>query len=832
MRGAKIVAVLVTTGLLPGCATIEPWGQVAPAGTFPLRAEASIASQTPTGPPADAASCARAALRDAMLGLGDLALPRRKQIRLPEHPPLQLFPRLVSPAFAERCGGAWYVPWILEDDGVATGRRERFAERPTRVRFDGRLTSFWLEPAAEGQGIAIAPTDVWSESDIEFVFERSQLVVHPDRDLRAYVLRIGSEDLPGGYYWLRAVPRFAPRTDANPFEAALRTGDLAALRGYLDEGADEWTTLVDDVSRVFQCARRPLRKALRLSYDTCNHPMKHFWPRLSDVVAAAASGDEQDVVAALEALYFRDLSPAGVLLDDGVDEAPFMFAVTGDVQDSKSARRLRRVFEMIENKEDPFRRPLENAGIDAISFVLLAGDLADGEAGSAIMSMVTNMLGLAPPLSVYSEEYPRLAGAIRGFERPFVAVPGNHDGFVGYGGVVNLAIAPFPLGVRRMLDRVVGDMPILFRPPSPAPFRNEPRYDGLVEWEYALGATSYAFRFRGHGFFGLNSYGLRPEERSTTGGASLNWGGGVGHRDLDWLDRSLTQLGRRSASEPKGHQFLFMHHDPRGYTPKERGSGQFGLYDEIDVLGSLWTGGYLGLLQSPWWDTWLPGVTPLMHHGTRLVNGSVLIRLQEEWMRRSITPWGFEPVGEWYGAEGLVSLIDHHMRAGDCRACGIDALFFGHNNVTDPELHWANDEGQIAWETAGRRWTPDEFRWTKKPFLHLLPFRSSAPPKWLREFRAVGDGRDVRLDDVADSEEGGVHLVTVHPDRAPEIQHVKLPAWEPGPLHTRFSIGPVRADIVFDWPPALRLKIGADPSLGEIGFGALPDESEEQGPRP
>ena len=94
----------------------------------------------------DLASCAREALEHTVTSIADLAIPAREQMRLPATPPLQTFPRLVTPAMlAARtdCGDAWLLPVLFQVDA------ERL--RPDAGARPEQALRFWLEPAAGGE---------------------------------------------------------------------------------------------------------------------------------------------------------------------------------------------------------------------------------------------------------------------------------------------------------------------------------------------------------------------------------------------------------------------------------------------------------------------------------------------------------------------------------------------------------------------------------------------------------------------------------------------------------------------------------------------------------
>lgn len=291
-----------------------------------------------------------------------------------------------------------------------------------------------------------------------------------------------------------------------------------------------------------------------------------------------------------------------------------------------------------------------------VDFVLFAGDLADAAAGSAKDELVMNVLGVLPVISPYGHggggEMLTLRSHLARFRKPFFAVPGNHDGYAGFGGILNV---PFDeLG--ELTQAGVGLLsPRLGRSwgngikslndfiPSLVGWRlltRHPRWDGLVEYQNLLGSLNLGFRFRGHSFVGLNSYDLEPKERASVGGVVLYYGGGLQDGTVAWVEDMLN----RFAPEDDRQQILFMHHDPRAATPGKASYRQQnqGRYDAIDTPVSYLTFGHLGLGNSPQTGLYLPLLSYL---GTELVHlfdlswGADVGGSHQVWMRKP--DWAF-----------------------------------------------------------------------------------------------------------------------------------------------------------------------------------------------
>jgi hypothetical protein len=470
-----------------------------------------------------------------------------------------------------------------------------------------------------------------------------------------------------------------------------------------------------------------------------------------------------------------------------------------------------------------------SVSVPDVDFVLFAGDLADGAAGSARDQLVLNVLGVLPPTSPYGpdggNEMPEIRDQLAHFQKPFFAVPGNHDGYAGYGGILNIvfdelgfvAEETFGLFGAPRLGRSVGNF--IKKPNDFIPtlvglrmLNRHPRYDGLGQYQNYLGPLNLAFEFRGHSFVGLNSYDLKPAERAAVGGVVLHWGGGLQDRSIDWMDDML----KRFAPESKQHeQFIFMHHDPRGAVPTKSGYAeqQFGLYDAIDTPISQLTLGHAGLGNSPRTGLYIPVVSffgTFLWRGISIGIGDDAGTFQQAWMRKPDWGWSVIPETRWprffdhegYNAKGLIEIINCNLsgrtipgpprtslrNAGPCEdpPTGVSQILFAHDNVP-VESEWAdrNERGAVFREpTRGQLWRPGwHANWLPYHFMGLLgsKFRNGSPPEWAQHMRLdpeQGNAQVLRMDDIGDhGNYHGFHVITLYQDedREPETQWFALP---------------------------------------------------------
>jgi hypothetical protein len=108
--------------------------------------------------------------------------------------------------------------------------------------------------------------------------------------------------------------------------------------------------------------------------------------------------------------------------------------------------------------------------------------------------LLMNAVGLWPPRSPYKDEFPDLAKHLADFEKPFVGVPGNHDGYVGYGGILNVLVPwlidlpNFSTGshCNRFVDRANDYIPVLVKLPFPVPMSFAPGFSWTLDCERVL----------------------------------------------------------------------------------------------------------------------------------------------------------------------------------------------------------------------------------------------------------------------------------------------------------------------------------------------------------
>lgn len=177
----------------------------------------------------------------------------------------------------------------------------------------------------------------------------------------------------------------------------------------------------------------------------------------------------------------------------------------------------------------------EAAGTDPPEFMIVAGDLVDGNLGSS--SGFWDKLFGGGLDGNYPRDYAQLWLRLLTLKVPAHLVPGNHDG-IHFGN-----------------------------------YRERPVADGLLFFESTFGPPYHAFE-RGNFLFAcMNSYDLPRWYRSAYKTSSstlfefsnklnvLNWGGGLQLYQQGWI--------RRVLEESKKTPLLFLHHDPRGSYPAE-----------------------------------------------------------------------------------------------------------------------------------------------------------------------------------------------------------------------------------------------------------------------
>lgn len=759
-----------------------------------------------------------------------------KQVHLPEHSlPLQLYPRLTHPHIAE-CVSVptatgderqpsrvehWVFPYILDLNALALRDPTRLgafidrfskgaswnslgvntSEEAERIR---DTFSFWLEP----QGQYADNNRCWIHLNEHIMSVDPFLVSTPSGD---YDLTLPDTsaiglmiDLPvdagrPGLFGVRLLPRLGP-PDTSGQPAWMELDGI--LTRWVAEGPPlhirPCHRLVQFADRLHRIEReslwqfnyfRPLLLQIRTGIDEALRSLAQ-----SDLTSARRHA--RRALKGVRRLIGPEHSYAPIFLDEPHDVGgagtDFTFIVAGDLQYHDDLTAVLRFLACVDSSLRPegytFDIPVAlQTRIDDAKFVLVAGDLADGAAGSAVFIATLNALGLFPPTSPYAslDEFTKLGPSFRRFSKPIFAVPGNHDGMVGYGGLLNNPLD----GLSELLNEFRGIVPLemlgrflygvnscipngiklhypntWLMPPrhieygeTITPTQRDgmlswcfaPRYDGLVEWRVLMGPLNVAFRYRDYTFIGLNSYNLTQPDRAGVGAMVFNWGGGVQGRDIAWLETMRDFL--KQDGEGRG-SFLFMHHDPRGLSTHSSTGSENAIVDGREERLSRFhatdsnlgyaTFGWVGLSYSPATGLFIPLLTPaasyFIHH---LASAG---HFQQEWMRG-------------YGADELLECIN---------GAELQGLFFGHNNVALTG-HWSVAETEEIIEGPRRSvgaWLGDNL-WKRVAAQRLV------------DLRAQHDAPAVRLDDIGDqfsSADQGFHVITVRGSGSLEIDYVRL----------------------------------------------------------
>jgi hypothetical protein len=769
----------------------------------------------------------RTAIETTILALSNDSDEFQSQVLGRRWAPLQRFPRLTFPAVVEPTaeGGRkrWVIPMLLDlgPDGWIPGRDEE----PLRSRYTRSLRdlAFWIRPFVDDVAKRDAAWRPVEESQITTLFD-----VRPDLgredagrgpsplerpDIVAIALRVDWEDdLQDRYHRVRIFPKLKhPGLKTSPA--------LSDVRGKIEDGA--WPYVPEALRKASQAhPQEDLLPDVRKLIDVPTAGFKRFREQMSllnDCLDETAAGkrtidgcftdflyeapDRETVYQdtwrqwvprclagqpAPQPDWLYDADPAPVWLDGGTE--PASFVVVGDLQSHPSLANpehlssppneelVARFFDVLRQPAEPDDPP-DLASARAATFVLVAGDLGDGAASSfGNVPFVLNALGLSSPSSPYSvgtlcqkPEYPFLHQLLRKLDKPVFAVPGNHDGFAGYPGVLN-QIARIACAVPLVASPIAPSsapyastqceywannwLPILFKIKLPdqilPTFLQRPRYDGLVEWRRYFGPLDVAFNYRGHGFVGLNSYDLYASERAAVGSNAINWGGGVQTHDVKWLSQMLPLLRRNEGGTPATcssdtDQVLFMHHDPRASVPVRDAFGtridRYGEYDTVDSPLSYLTLGHAGFGHSPAFDFVVPVVTPLssivLRYTDNWINGREN-RFQEEWMLRwqGVRLWPIrkgDDVIEPYNAGPLIETINDNLGCRRTRAPsgGLSHVFFAHDD--EPlDGEWLQGEKRILFPPpTGSCWEGTRFKpWCRHALSFLFKLRTDEPDEW------------------------------------------------------------------------------------------------------
>jgi hypothetical protein len=810
------------------------------------------------------AARARALLVDAVATLGNERTAGLRQFADLVEFPIQRLPRLTTPFIGDpeslEGGGhpsAWFVPLVLDREQLGDVSEEHLT---------GEL-AFWLVP--HGADLAQAAWQPITGCAVREPGESGGLVTlaaGPRQQLLGLVFELPARSagadagIAPGFYDLKVLPVLntlrevrAATPALSAFARALRVGDWPAAQravAAIEPGDLPNPAASDDLRRI-AAAIEPSPSP----WSVIEHPVPNFEDDLRSVREAIAK-----LVGKLEtgpgtAVELRLLQLAGalrMLLESPRSLAPVALADPSEARERCGGRACVRIavggdFQYHGDSAGVLRflgaldpsllpGPAGSPGVSSpvavptaaqdVDFVLFAGDLADAEAGSAQETLLLNLLGVLPVTTPYGHggagEMLTLRNHLARFGKPFFGVPGNHDGYAGFGGILNVPIDE--LG--ELTRTVVGSAsPRLGRSwgngikslndfiPSLIAWRlltRHPRWDGLVEFQNILGSLNLAFKYRGHSFIGLNSYDLTPKERASVGGVVLYYGGGLQDESVEWVEDMVNRL----APDPGKQQILFMHHDPRAATPDKINYRQenYGRYDAVDTPISLLTFGHLGLGNSPRTGLYFPLVSFLAIETVHLIDvgwGAETGGSHQVWMRKP--DWGLSAAPDLafprfydrssYNAQGLIEVINCNL-AGRSRSwrpssdegrCadpqgGISQILFAHDN-TPLDSEWADprERGAVfrqpldsqVWREPG--W---ENSWNSQLASSLVggKTRSGSPPAWAQTMRIApdeGNADVLRMDDVADSVSisnfHGFHVITLYEDGDRDIEWVPLP---------------------------------------------------------
>jgi hypothetical protein len=493
-----------------------------------------------------------------------------------------------------------------------------------------------------------------------------------------------------------------------------------------------------------------------------------------------------------------DPSPAPVFLDEpNPKNRDFSFIVGADLQYDTDASCLQQFLAIIDETRIPGGITKDPNAIFAAAareargakFVVIVGDFGDGKGlSSSPTAALGDSLGLSSPTSPYAEhsttphkgEFPELREMIRKSRHPIFVVPGNHDGFVNYGGILNqltlftgriLQWIPLIGFLGDPLVNVSDDLPVLVKIWRISP----PFYDGLIDWSLELGPRNLAFHYRGSAFVAVNSFDLEQFARDQVGALANNWGGGVQDTTLAWVEASLqhfSQLDRAARGLPpaEGTSFVFMHHDPRAGIASKNGyvEKDFGHYNDVTSPMTEITFGYLGTSSALYTNLWIPILSPIATGAIR--SWTYGENFQERWMRS--TAWDTD----CYNAKGLIDIINRNLEGAPptvdrfsntkIPSARISHLFFGHDDVP-VESEWVHPNGNAVFPEQ-----PSDADWSGLGYElggFFFRLQSHNAPDWASGMH-FDDGRQAkveRLDDLGDAFSGvnthGFSLVTVHP---------------------------------------------------------------------
>jgi hypothetical protein len=637
-------------------------------------------------------------------------------------------------------------------------------DRPTRLQLTWKDGDSAVELPRDLRQAPISPLF----SNRPFFGASSEPEIPPRSDAHAVVVPVFvaipvGKELPrdkGSFVRLKIVPRLKRGDDGSAalpeLRDALEQGDWCSAGSFVHElrSKPPEAKTADAVRELGARLRKTY--ALRHLYEEVDEVGRQFArlgaslerdANLRATVPSPKSVEAADLAAAAARLIWEaDYAPCPALLEpEGAESKPFSFVVAGDFQQHGDILTVERFLTAVSPKSTPLRAhdggdvdPIDWSGYDAetrdktrtwieeASFVVVAGDLADAAAGNSLLEFAGNAAGILPSISPYTRggreddpqgEFIQLKALLGAFDRPVFGVPGNHDGYTGLPGLLEVpdlhlglkSFIPAPVKTRfsivqslemfiefgwyhaeNTVGRILGEV------------RNErrvrrqelgerylalfsPQYDGLAEWQAHMGLLNFGFRFRGCGFVGLNSYHLDPFERAGAGAVVFFAGGGVKAHDVAWFDGVLGMQQKTGV----GRQFVFMHHDPRGAIPGRATEMEenFGRFDAIEGWPvQTWTLGFAGVGYNTEWPIFLPLVTPAMHGLTRSLGAPG--KFQMEWMRKD---WLDD---DCYHARSLVESIGRNLSGDGARNAGIVHAFFAHDDLPVAST-WSDDCGNV-----------------------------------------------------------------------------------------------------------------------------------------
>jgi hypothetical protein len=764
-------------------------------------------------------------------------------------PPLYLYPRVVSPLLAEPSDElrAWILPVILNRRAFERPRRadawlgtplasllfsskEHELEQWGPALYDKlrRHFRFVLIPrdARHPEEIVLdAAPDRYLPTRLREESARAPDRLHLRDDAIEILFRLPTSELEVRWKKLGAPNeelfdlRVFPRLELDPARSAL------PWRGVADALADGRWIRARDRFREFVRSGGPGPSsedatALADATESFGRVFHHFAPALEEVadLARRLARNSASAVAltsllqAVERLIEQDDCPAPVLLDrPGAAERSFSFIACGDLQYHENGSKLFALLAMVDPERAPrdAPSPLPSAAIPrdvadelrAAKFILIAGDFGDGQGfSSSGIAPAMDALGLLTPKSPYRNlrdpavgEFPELREQIRQSSKAIFAVPGNHDGFASYGGILNQTVAgtgyllqvlPFTSVIGTWLtDSMSQSLPILVRFARITP----PFYDGLVDWAFELGPRNVAFQYRGCAFVAPNSFDLYQVDRDQVGAIANNFGGTLQDVSLAWTDLALRHFSsldrgarRLPASAGPRQSFVFMHHDPRGAIASKTGfiERYFGSYHTIVAPLNELTFGYLATHSNRYSGAFIPILTPVS--GQLIAVAAAGENFHERWMRDSV--WD-DRCGN---ARGLLQVINRNLAGAPdivpsgggapYPSAGISHVFFAHDDV--PIIaDWLHSPGDSVF--------PEPATTDSSGLLESLQGIYSRPrhegtPSWGADM-VFHDGRRatvVRMDDVGDAHDRnnthGFQLVTVTFGKGSERPQVRV----------------------------------------------------------